>query len=219
MSLNFNLCGSLCENLFLTFKCCKQAEKKSVDKDIKYVIDDINLLLAGPTFSKKFICSHILNKLVQLTGSEYGFIGKIVEEKSKPVLYTYAITNIAWNAASHKFFIDHVNSSLRFENMDTLFGEVITSGKYKIINKYDATRNILPDGHPLTKRFLGVPSIKGGKSVAFLGVCNKIGKYTKKDVNKVSRILDILAYLFIDLSAASFTNVWECPMHADEKFD
>ncbi len=230
MAMNFSLCGSLCENLFLTITCGnkKKKEKKekkekngsmqNLNRNVRNIILDINALLVGPDFDRSYICNHILNKLIQITGSEYGFIGKIVEEDGKPVLYTYAITNIAWNAASRKFFLDYENSTLRFDNMNTLFGKVITSGEYKIVNEYDSTRCVQPIGHPFTKRFMGVPSLMGGKPVALLGVCNKLTKYTKKDVVNVSTTLDLLSYLFIDLKpSSSFTNIGTCPMNVLRK--
>jgi hypothetical protein len=202
MNLNFSLCGKLCENIDLSnLSICKDSRKKlsRASRNTKEIIKDINILLED--LDRNYICNHILNKLVQITGSEYGFLGKIEEEKGERVLYTYAITNIAWNASSQEFFLNNINNSLKFTKMNSFVGDVINSGKYKIVNKYDYSRNILPKGHPFTKRFLGVPSMFGNKPVAMLGVCNKLDKYTKKDVENVSLILNILSYLFIDLSA------------------
>jgi hypothetical protein len=56
----------------------------------KQIMKDINLLLSDQNFDKNYICNHILNKLVQITNSEYGFLGKIIEGK----IYTYAVPPI-----------------------------------------------------------------------------------------------------------------------------
>lgn len=205
MSIEFTLCGRLCDNV--NFSCNKSRKKRKWSNCVKHIIQDVNMLLADSDFNRKYICNHILNKLVQLTGSEYGFIGKIVEEEKGPVLYTYAITNIAWDVASRHF----LERCFKFDNMDTLFGDVITSGKYKIYNNYSMGCNnaLLPHGHPIIKRFLGVPSKLGNKTVAMLGVCNKLEKYTKSDVKNIVRILNILSYLFIDLPIDS-SNIQQC---------
>lgn len=210
MSFNFSLCGKLCENVELTnLVMCKKsrAELSKASKDVKLIMSDINLLLGN--LDKNYICNHILNKLVQITGSEYGFLGKIKEEDGKRVLYTYALTNIAWNASSQEFFQSNINNSLKFTMMNSFVGDVINGGKYKIVNNYDYSRNILPKGHPFTKRFLGVPAMIGNTPIAVLGVCNKLKKYTRRDVDNVSVIMNILSYLFVDISR-SRSNVKEC---------
>jgi len=197
--MTFNLV--LCENFtFPSFKC---AGKHRNSKRKTSVINEINDLLSDPEFDRDFICTHVLNKLVQLTKSEYGFLGKVVyEPDGSPILHTFAITNIAWNSSSQQFFLDHIQTKLCFTNMDTLFGDVILSGEPRLVNRYDATKRagILPHGHPPIKRFMGVPALVAGRTIAMLGVCNKAGKYNKQDILNTSDLLSVLSYLFVDMS-------------------
>jgi hypothetical protein len=199
MSIQFSLCGSLFEKINITshFNCFRSKNKNN----IQTIIEDINILLANNENNREFICNHILNKLVQISNSEYGFIGKIVNENDEIILHTYAITNIAWNAASHQFYLDHLNHGLRFTNMETLFGKVMKNNKSMIFNKYDKSRTVLPKGHPLIKRFMGVVSNTKfhDHSVVMVGMCNKLENYNKRDVKNIQKILDLLAYLFINL--------------------
>lgn len=201
--MNFNFV--LCENLSLpSFKCVgKKRKSKRISSSVNEIIKDVNTLLANPDFDHKFICNHLLNKFVQITGSEYGFLGKVIyTDENKPILRTYAITNIAWNLSSQKFFLDHINTSLCFTNMDTMFGEVIVTGRPKMVNNYQSMNrsDILPNGHPPIKRFLGVPAMIGKSPIAMLGVCNKLTKYTKKDIHNISNLLSVFSYLLIDIS-------------------
>ena len=85
--------------------------------------------------------------------------------------------------------------------METLFGKVMKNNKSMIFNKYDASRTILPKGHPLIKRFMGVVSNTqfNDHSVVMVGMCNKLENYNKQDVKNIQKILDLLAYLFINL--------------------
>lgn len=202
---NFMCCGNLCDKCFITSGGVKSLIKKfSCRKDndinIERIIKDLDRLLQDEEFDNKFICNHILNKLVQLTNSEYGFIGKIVETENGSILHIYSFTNIAWNSASNEFYHEHYNRNLYFTNMNTLFGDTIKSGKYTICNNYDKSRNVLPSGHPLIHRFMAVPSLVGGKCLIVAGFCNKFKKYTKKNAKDVEKILNLFSLLFIDLS-------------------
>jgi methyl-accepting chemotaxis protein len=198
MSIQFSLCGSLFEKINLSLNCFRS---KSKDK-VQTIIEDINILLANNDNHREFICNHILNKIIQITNSEYGFIGKILKNNNQLILHTYSFTNIAWNASSHQFYLDHLNHGLLFTNMETLFGRVMKNNKSMIFNKYDIKRSFLPKGHPIIKRFMGVVSNTkyNDHSVVMVGLCNKMENFNQTDIKNVEKILDILAYLFIDLN-------------------
>lgn len=199
MNINITLCGQLCNTVQI--KAVLDFFKgKSSSKEQEIILNDIQHLVADPQFDTNYLCHHILNKLVQLSGSEYGFLSEVKIENGHYVLYTRAVTNIAWNDASHQFFTDYINCTMRFDNMDTLFGEVIKTGRYQIYNKYDNSRHVLPDGHPRIRRFMGIPALMASIPVVLLGVCNKMTNYTKRDVVKVSTLLNILSWMFIDIN-------------------
>ena len=71
----------------------------------------------------------LLGNFLNLTNSEYGFIGEVLYRDGKPYLKTFAITNIAWNEETRHFYETHAPNGLEFTNMDTLFGNVMTTGK------------------------------------------------------------------------------------------
>ena len=78
----------------------------------------------------------LLEFLLSFTGSEYGFVGEVLrDEKNAPYLKTYAITNIAWNEETRKFYDEYRESGMEFHNLETLFGKVLTTGKRLIANK------------------------------------------------------------------------------------
>ena len=61
----------------------------------------------------------LLDNLLILTHSEYGFIGEILQSnKGQPYLKTYAITDISWNEETKKFFEENVSRGLDFYNLD-----------------------------------------------------------------------------------------------------
>ena len=200
--LNF----TLFENLECIFKHPFRSQPTEKNK-VKEIIKDINILLESPEFNREYLCNHLLNKACQITGSEYGFIGVIRNTKvfdpetgkyrSEQYLKTLAITNIAWNTSSFEFYKKFVNDTFEFTNLPkTIFGVSILNKKSKIINKYDASRKILPPGHPPIKRFLGVPIIINGEVMLYVGLCNKLGDFTKNDVKMIEKVLNIVGVTF-----------------------
>jgi len=122
----------------------------------------------------------LLAALLKLSKSEYGFIGEtLVDENGKPFLRTYAITNIAWNDETQRFYDENVRKGLEFRNLDTLFGLVMTTEAPVIANDpaTDVRRGGLPKGHPALDTFLGLPLRSGGSMVGMLGVANRSGGY------------------------------------------
>lgn len=135
----------------------------------------------------KVVFGTLLDKLLELTDSEYGFIGEVKHfEDGSPYLQTHAVTNIAWDAGTLAFYEDNIESGLKFTNMDSLFGHVITTATTVIANephKHPARCGI-PEGHPPLNHFLGIPFFqeRGTKMTGMVGIANKPGGYSKADV-------------------------------------
>lgn len=122
----------------------------------------------------------LLADIIELTESGYGFIGEVLQRPDgTPYLKTWAITNIAWDEASRAFVEAHASSGIEFNNLDTLFGAAIRSGKAVIANcpSQDPRSGGLPPGHPPLDAFLGVPIHHGDRMVAMLGLANRQGGY------------------------------------------
>jgi PAS domain S-box-containing protein len=121
----------------------------------------------------------ILNGLLALTGSTYGFIGEKLEtQEGKPYLQTHAFTNVAWNEETRALY-NQFAPNLEFTNLGILFGKVLTTGKHVIANSLssDPRREGLPEGHPPLEAFLGVPFYCGHKLVGMAGIANRSGGY------------------------------------------
>ncbi len=108
-----------------------------------------------------------LEKILTLTGSEYGFIGEIVYDDDKnPSLKCHA----AWSDVSVK----------EVGNLRKLFDDVISSRETIILN--DLGHNVRSNGlQSLDSRlrcFLGLPIISGDELVGMIGLANKPGGYS-----------------------------------------
>jgi len=117
--------------------------------------------------SSRLIFEKILDDFLAITHGEYGFIGEVLfKENRQPYLKTKAITNIAWNDETQKLYSSQYELGLEFNNLDTLFGKVITTKETVIANdpQNDDRAGGLPIGHPPMHCFLGIPLRGGGRN-------------------------------------------------------
>jgi hypothetical protein len=156
----------------------------------------------------------LLDNLLSLMDSEYGFIGEVkyqVDENGvgTPYLQTHAITNIAWNAVTQQFYEDNVDSGLKFTNLNSLFGRVIVTAEPMIAND-PASHPLacgIPEGHPPLNHFLGIPFFEAQKDTTSRGPSSMVGMVGI--ANKVSYLYSmspstILVFVTLSLSLLTF---------------
>ena len=151
------------------------------------------------------IFEDLLNTLLELTNSEYGFIGEVLfradgsaqmEEslmkiRGVPYLKTHSITNIAWNAETQQFYADNYEQGMEFTNLKTLFGAVIMTGQPVIANNpaTDPRRGGIPSGHPPLDAFLGLPLFQGDQLIGMVGIANCPGGYREAVIAELQPFL------------------------------
>ena len=82
-------------------------------------------------------------------------------------------------------FSDNIHQGLKFYNMKSLFGAVMKTREPIIANNPTKDRRGcgVPEGHPPLDHFLGIPFFKkGGEMIGLVGISNKPGGYSEKDV-------------------------------------
>lgn len=141
----------------------------------------------------------MLSILLRVTGSEYGFIGQILNDGEQDYLKAHAITNISWNDATRKFYEENAPTGLEFKNLNTLFGRVITDKKPLISNNpyTDERRGGLPEGHPYMGSFCGMPFFHEGKMLGMTGIANRPGGYTEQIVEELQPLLNACGNLIV----------------------
>lgn len=139
----------------------------------------------------------LLDDLLRLTHSEYGFIGEIHEDAGARYLKTWAITNIAWSDETRAFYEAHAPDGLEFRNLDTLFGAVIRTGRPLLTNtpKAHAAAGGTPDGHPALNAFLGLPFYSGDRFVGMVGIANRPDGYDELVVERLQPFLATCALI------------------------
>ncbi|MCB9644921.1 MAG: PAS domain S-box protein [Myxococcales bacterium] len=144
----------------------------------------------------------LLAQLLEVTDSEYGFIGEVLyTSEDKPYLKTHAISNIAWNEETRKFYEDNVRKGLEFYNEKTLFGAVMAT-KQVVIAEQPATdprRGGLPPGHPALHRFLGVPIFHGDHLIGMFGIANRPQGYNEELVSFLEPLITTYASIILGI--------------------
>ncbi len=148
--------------------------------------------------TKKKAFDHLLNELLKISKSEFGFIGEILkDEHDQHYLKSYAITDISWNAESKAIYESKLSSGLEFHNLDTLFGWAIKHQSVIISNNpaEDKRSGGLPLGHPSLNSFLGVPVFHEGEMVCMFGLANREGGYDESIVEFLQPFIATLGQL------------------------
>lgn len=141
-----------------------------------------------------------LSHFLRLTDSQYGFIGEIVRDPERePYLKTYAISNIAWDAATRDEYERNAPAGMEFRNLKSLFGHAISTGKPVISNRprQDARAGGIPHGHPPLQAFLGIPFDHEGQMVGLIGLANRPGGYDESQIEVLAPLCQTCALLTI----------------------
>ena len=167
--------------------------------DSKKMSEGISRILGNFVLNKPIqeIFDEMLQFILDLTESEYGFIGEVLNDGEQDYLKTHAITNIAWNDATRKFYEENAPQGLEFKNLKTLFGKVITTGEPVISNSpyTDPRRGGLPEGHPHMGAFLGLPFFFENIMTGNVGIANRAGGYDEELVQELQPVLTACANL------------------------
>ena len=144
----------------------------------------------------------LLQRILEFTDSAFGFIGEVLHnEDGQPYLRTYAISNIAWNEETLRFYAQQAPVGMEFRNLDTLFGQVLRSGQPLLSNapQQDPRRGGLPHGHPPLDCFLGLPLQHHGQMIGMLGIANRPNGYNPALQKLLEPLLSTLGQLIAAL--------------------
>ena len=150
--------------------------------------------------SEEEVFDQLLQDLLSVTESEFGFIGEVVDtDEGQPIVETRAIADISRDPETKSFFERYVADGLQFRNPRSLCGETIATGQPVIANNpgSDPRRGGIPNGHPPLISFLGVPFRSGKETVGMAGIANRPGGYDAKLVQFLNPFLGTCANLIV----------------------
>lgn len=148
------------------------------------VLQEINEDFIRSPDSKRDLFNKMLDYVLQVTGSEYGFIGEVFMNDGATALRTYAITDISWNDETRELYKKHQENGMLFTNHNTLFGYTLKTGESVISNEpaTDPRKGGTPHGHPPLKCYLGL-AIRDSKNnlIGMMGLANRKTGYNETD--------------------------------------
>jgi two-component system NtrC family sensor kinase len=176
----------------------KKAEKELYQK--KKALDNIVSLQHKFLLKRNFksVFEAMLALILSFTESEYGFIGEVrKDDKGAFYLKTFAITNIAWNEETRKYFEEYAEEGMEFRNLKNLFGFAILEKKVVISNNpsQDPRRGGVPPGHPPLHSFLGIPFIIEEEIIGMVGIANRRGGYDETIVATLEPFISTVSTL------------------------
>jgi PAS domain S-box-containing protein len=168
--------------------------KQKQQEIINAEISDLRARFIELSNDRKKLFDYFLEKLKKLTQSEYGFIGEILEDDHGKFLKTLAITDISWNKETSKWYQQEINKGLVFRNLNTLFGEVIKTGKLLIANQTQDHPNAggVPVGHPSLNSFMGIPLFFNGKLIAMAGLANRPDGFSHELIHELTPLTEVI---------------------------
>ncbi|RDE19747.1 GAF domain-containing protein [Motiliproteus coralliicola] len=140
----------------------------------------------------------LLEDLLRLTNSEYGFIGEVFYDRHQsPYIQNYATTNIAWSDETRRLYQDTVEKGMVFKKLDSLYGEVLKTAEPVIANHpaEDPRAGGIPKGHPPLNSFLGLPFYTNGRLQGVVGIANRENGYDQQLVDFLAPFLSTCSNL------------------------
>ncbi len=148
--------------------------------------------------SETNIFHQMLDNFLRVTGCDYGFIDELfLKDDGTMYLEARSITNIAWDDESRAIYQKLVSGEIRFDNLKSLYGEVMKSGKPVIANDApaDPRRCGIPKGHPPLRAFLGLPLYAGSDFVGVLGLANAPDGFSEALIRHLEPLTTICAII------------------------
>jgi len=174
-------------NQFVCF-CRDQSERKRQEEELRAANARLQALWSITSLSDadiKTISDHVLNTIVAMTNSAYGFYGFVNDDESVMTIHSWsgeAMEHCAMVDKPTKFRIDEAG----------LWGEAVRQRKPLIINDYSSNhqgKKGLPTGHVALTNLLVVPFISGDRITAVAAVANRLTDYEQDDITQLTSFL------------------------------
>lgn len=172
----------------------------------------------------------LLEKLLLLTDSEFGFIGELKypqqvnddnpPQEDKPRLKIHSLGSISRNnGKSIHLYDEKQGRGMEVSDFNNLFGQVILTGKPVISNDYstDQRKKGTPKGHPPLSTFMGLPFIHQGRIIGMAGFANRPGGYNEKLVQYLQPFVSVCSNLIASHKSDTLRRESEKKLQLQEK--
>ncbi len=128
---------------------------------------------------------YVLNEMIRMTGSEFGYIYLFDEETNELALNSWS------NGVMEDCLVAEKETVYKLENTG-IWGEVIRQRKPIVVNDFNKPNHLkkgYPDGHVKLDKWMGVPVFEDKKIVATVGLANRPDAYDDNDIFQVTALM------------------------------
>jgi PAS domain S-box-containing protein len=175
-------------SLGVTFTALDISARKEAEKEQAFLQKRLQALWKISSMfdaDMKNTCDTILEEIVNMTESQYGYFGLMDDNEQILRLYSWSedvMTDCKITDKPMEFPIQESG----------IWGNAARDRKPFILNDYQQdcpNKKGTPDGHVTLTRVMSIPVIMSGKIVAIAGVANKAENYTEADINQIVSFL------------------------------
>lgn len=128
----------------------------------------------------------ILEELLKISRSEFGYIAEVSYENDLPVLKNHAEMNLTWEEGTPKYREIVAQEDMKAFNEESFFDKIITTGKSIIINN----QTIITKGKTNEMmNFIGLPFYHNNILIGIVGMENGSVGYQKRDIELLEPFL------------------------------
>lgn len=171
------------------------SEKRKVKQQMELISTIQSNYIKAET--KQVIFDDILQSLMKITESTYGFIGSVkYDSQGLPYLKSHAIKDSAWHVSPKDTNEAHVLDELEYRNLNTLFGRTLKTKKIFISNhpSADKERRGLPKGPVEVTCYLGVPLLGlNGELLGMYGLANRKVGYSQQLIHELTSLTGVVS--------------------------
>ena len=157
--------GKIIEYVAFRYDITKEKRRQEISSHIAH----LRARFLDISSNKKKLFDYLLNKVLELTQSDSGFLGDIQFNLNKHSFRPFAFTDDSWGD----------------DTINLFFGEAIEKGKPFFIDSYLHR----PISHQLP--ILGLPIYFSGQMIAMMGLSKKMGSFRDDAIEEISPILDV----------------------------
>lgn len=162
----------------------KRAEEEIL-RNSKRLRAMVEILQHRPENLQTFL-DHALEKALELTGSQIGYIYFYDEDRQEFELNSWS------KEVMKECLVANPQTTYQLEKTG-IWGESVRQRKPLLVNEFQADNPLkkgYPEGHVNLTRFLTVPVLHNGRIVAVVGVANKASDYNETDTLELTLLMD-----------------------------
>ena len=143
----------------------------------------------------------LLQKILDLSSSVYGLIAeKLEDDEGKPYLRTLAISNIAWDEETRRWYESVAQGGMEFRNTDNLRGVPLRTGEVLIANnprRHPASTGV-PCGHLAMDNVMILPLTLEDEILGEVALANRDGGFDEELAEELAPIVQAITRIVSD---------------------